>query len=94
MPIRRQFVYERHPVRKAPHRRRMQAAGRAEKTEKQKKPSMTTITNSSAPAPDNPANPANPTTPTNSTPSTPLPRQKKPDAAQCGIRPYHIPKNY
>lgn len=55
MPIRRQFVYERHPVREAPHRRRMQAAaGRAEQAEKQKKPSMTTITNSSAPAPDNP----------------------------------------
>lgn len=35
MPIRRQFVYERHPVRKAPHRRRMQAAaGRAEQAEK------------------------------------------------------------
>ncbi len=92
MPIRRQFVYERHPVRKAPHRRRMQtAAGRAEQAEKTEYDGHN---EQLRPAPDNPANPTTPITPTNLTPSTPLPRQKKPDAAQCGIRPYHIPKNY
>lgn len=50
---------------------------------------MTAITNSSAP--DNPDNPDNPDK--LDALDTPAPT-KKPDAAQCGIRPYHIPKNY
>lgn len=81
MPIRRQFVYERHPVREAPHRRRMQAAaGRAEQAEQAEKTEYDGHNEQLRPAPDNPDKLDNP--------------DKKPDAAQCGIRPYHIPKNY